>query len=110
MPENKKKSILIIGGGSVGAIAALNLEAGGVATVTAVLRSNYDAVTKKGFDIHSCDHGKILNWKPSHSKQSSMASCPAHQGRSASTNTGTQSATPYPTYSRKIYRLTISSF
>lgn len=60
-----KKNVLLIGGGSVGTIAALNLEAGGLANVTLVLRSNYNVVNDKGFDIESCDHGAIKGWKPS---------------------------------------------
>ncbi|XTI86055.1 hypothetical protein V2W45_1232152 [Cenococcum geophilum] len=39
-PEN----VLIIGSGAVGAIAALNLEVGGLATITVVQRSNFAAV------------------------------------------------------------------
>lgn len=61
----EKKTVLIVGGGAVGAIAALNLEVGGLAEVTLVLRSNYDAVSKDGFDIKSCDHGHVRNWRPS---------------------------------------------
>ncbi|KAF1848585.1 2-dehydropantoate 2-reductase [Cucurbitaria berberidis CBS 394.84] len=62
---NPKKSILIIGGGAVGAIAALNLEAGGLATVTIVLRSNYNVVKEHGYHIESCDHGVLEAWRPS---------------------------------------------
>lgn len=65
MSESQKKSVLIIGGGAVGAIAALNLEVGGLANVTLVLRSNYAAVSANGFDIKSCDHGRVQGWKPS---------------------------------------------
>ncbi|KAF2445793.1 2-dehydropantoate 2-reductase [Karstenula rhodostoma CBS 690.94] len=65
MTSSLKKSVLIIGGGAVGAIAALNLEVGGLASVTLVLRSNYNAVSEHGFDIKSCDHGSIPAWKPS---------------------------------------------
>ena len=60
-----KKSVLIIGGGAVGAIAAVNLEFGGLATVTVVLRSNYNVVKDKGYTIESCDHGKLDEWRPS---------------------------------------------
>ena len=63
-----KKTVLVIGGGAVGAIAALNLEVGGLAEVTLVLRSNFDAVKAKGFDITSCDHGHVQGWRPSISK------------------------------------------
>ncbi|KAF1979539.1 2-dehydropantoate 2-reductase [Bimuria novae-zelandiae CBS 107.79] len=65
MIEAQKKTVLIIGGGAVGAIAALNLEVGGLAEVTLVLRSNYDAVNTHGFDIKSCDHGQVQGWKAS---------------------------------------------
>ena len=65
MANTQKKLVLIIGGGAVGAIAALNLEAGGLATVTVVLGSNYDAVHEKGYRIESCDHGLVQAFKPS---------------------------------------------
>lgn len=58
------QSILLIGCGSVGTIAALNLETGGHATVSAVLRSNFEAVQTRGFLIESCDHGSIQSWRP----------------------------------------------
>lgn len=60
-----KKTVLIIGGGAVGAIAAVNLEVGGLATVTVVLRSNYNVVKEKGYTIESCDHGSLTGWRPS---------------------------------------------
>lgn len=62
----KKSKILLVGGGSVGAIAALNLESGGHAAVTVVLRSNYHAVKDKGYSIESCDHGSVIGWRPTH--------------------------------------------
>lgn len=61
----EKAEILLVGSGGVGTIAALNLEKGGLARVTAVLRSNYDKVINNGFHIESCDHGEIQNWRPS---------------------------------------------
>jgi len=66
MADNRKKNVLIIGGGAVGAIAALGLEAGGLATVTVVLRSSFAAVNSSGYSITSCDHGVLKGWKPSH--------------------------------------------
>ncbi|EXK30467.1 2-dehydropantoate 2-reductase [Fusarium oxysporum f. sp. melonis 26406] len=57
--------VLIVGGGGVGTIAAYNLEKGGLATVTMVLRSNYTVVKESGFHIESCDHGTIKEWRPS---------------------------------------------
>lgn len=47
----------------MGAIAALNLEAGG-SKVTVVLRSNFNVVSTEGYTIESCDHGSIKNWRP----------------------------------------------
>lgn len=64
MTENKK-TVLVIGGGSVGTIAALNLEVSDLAAVTIVLRSNYNVVSEKGYKIESCDHGSLESWKPS---------------------------------------------
>ncbi|KAF2728122.1 hypothetical protein EJ04DRAFT_556955 [Polyplosphaeria fusca] len=63
---DSKKNVLVIGGGAVGAIAALNLEVGGLATVSVVLRSNFKPVNESGYSIESCDHGILKNWKPSH--------------------------------------------
>ncbi|KAK5219154.1 hypothetical protein LTR99_006464 [Exophiala xenobiotica] len=60
----EKARILLIGSGGIGTMTALNLEHGGLATVTAVLRSNYTAVKEKGFTIDSCDHGKFEGWRP----------------------------------------------
>ena len=62
-----KSNVLLLGSGGVGTIVALNLEGGGLASVTAVLRSNYDQVERNGFDIKSCDHGELKGWRPSKS-------------------------------------------
>lgn len=59
-----KKNVLLIGGGAVGAIAAVNLEVGGLAEVTVVLRSNYQVVKESGYTIESCDHGNLKGWRP----------------------------------------------
>ncbi|KAH7407762.1 ketopantoate reductase PanE/ApbA-domain-containing protein [Cadophora sp. MPI-SDFR-AT-0126] len=59
-----KSNVLLVGSGGVGTMAAYNLEAGGLATVTAVLRSNFKAVSENGFTITSVDHGEIKGWKP----------------------------------------------
>lgn len=62
----KKARVLLIGSGGVGTMAAYALEAGGLAEVTAVCRSNYDTVMKSGFTIDSIDHGHdITGWRPS---------------------------------------------
>ena len=59
-----KANVLVVGMGGIGVIAALNLETGGQATVSAVVRSAYDVVTSRGFKIDSVDHGKISGWRP----------------------------------------------
>lgn len=59
-----KANTLLIGGGAVGAIAAVNIESGQLGAVTAVLRSNYEAVNRVGYNIQSVDHGALRGWKP----------------------------------------------
>ncbi|CZT13088.1 hypothetical protein WAI453_005866 [Rhynchosporium graminicola] len=59
-----KSHILLVGSGGLGTMAAYNLEVGGLATITAVLRSNYKAVADNGFTLTSVDHGNIKGWKP----------------------------------------------
>lgn len=61
-----KKRVLLVGSGGVGTIASLNLELSGKAEVTSVIRSDYDKVTKDGFEIDSVDYGKFSGWRPSH--------------------------------------------
>lgn len=57
--------ILLIGSGGVGTIASVALEStNGASQVTSVLRSDYEKVTKSGFEINSIDHGNLKNWKP----------------------------------------------
>lgn len=53
-----------MGSGGVGTIAAVVLEKSGRARVTVVLRSSYEVVNEKGFDIESVDHGDLMGWKP----------------------------------------------
>ncbi len=64
-----KANVLLVGSGGVGTLAAYNLEAGGLASVTSVLRSNHDAVAKNGFTITSLDHGYVNGWRPSTSME-----------------------------------------
>ncbi|KAH8886187.1 6-phosphogluconate dehydrogenase C-terminal domain-like protein [Thozetella sp. PMI_491] len=61
---DSKARVLLIGSGGVGTIAAVNLEAGGLASVVAVLRSNYQVVKERGFSITSVDHGTLIGWRP----------------------------------------------
>ncbi|KAE8154062.1 6-phosphogluconate dehydrogenase [Aspergillus avenaceus] len=60
-----KANVLVFGGGAVGAIATLNIEAGGLGQVTAVLRSNFQVVRDEGYKIESVDHGSCHGWRPS---------------------------------------------
>jgi 2-dehydropantoate 2-reductase len=60
----QKARVLLVGAGGIGTMTALNLEQGGLAAVTAILRSNYTVVSEKGFTIDSCDHGKFEGWRP----------------------------------------------
>ena len=57
-------NVLLLGGGSVGAIAAWNLEANKQAAVTVVCRSNFPVLSRNGYRIESCDHGTIQGYKP----------------------------------------------
>ncbi|GME69652.1 unnamed protein product [[Candida] boidinii] len=59
-----KSKVLLIGMGGVGTIAAYALEYGGKAEVTAVLRSDYDLLKEKGFEINSVDYGHIPVFRP----------------------------------------------
>ncbi|RMD41136.1 hypothetical protein DV735_g4011, partial [Chaetothyriales sp. CBS 134920] len=61
----EKKRVLLIGSGGIGTITALNLELSGECAVTAVLRSNYNAVKENGFQIDAADYGKFKSWRPS---------------------------------------------
>ncbi|KAL4912873.1 ketopantoate reductase PanE/ApbA C terminal-domain-containing protein [Aspergillus aurantiobrunneus] len=60
----EKARVLIIGTGGIGTISAYALEQGGKAEVTAVMRSNYDVVSKAGFEIDSIQYGRISGWRP----------------------------------------------
>ncbi|KAL0264086.1 hypothetical protein SLS55_000030 [Diplodia seriata] len=66
MGSESRIRVLVVGTGGVGTMASVALEKSGRATVTAVLRSNYDQVKAHGFEIDSCDHGKLSGWRPSH--------------------------------------------
>lgn len=59
-----KANVLLVGCGGIGAISALNLQSGGKATVTAVLRSNYEHVKSHGLHIQSVDHGVVESFRP----------------------------------------------
>ncbi|KAI7204631.1 6-phosphogluconate dehydrogenase C-terminal domain-like protein [Hortaea werneckii] len=60
-----KTKVLIVGGGGVGTMAAYALQSGGNAEVHVVLRSNFDTVKSRGFDIDSLQHGAgIKGFRP----------------------------------------------
>ncbi|CAG8399054.1 unnamed protein product [Penicillium salamii] len=59
-----KSRVLVVGTGGIGTMSAYALEQGGLAEVTAVMRSNYDAATTQGIDIDSVQWGQIKAWKP----------------------------------------------
>lgn len=59
------KQVLLVGSGGVGTIVSLNLERSGQAQVTSVIRSDYQHVKEKGFQIESIDHGNYDSWRPS---------------------------------------------
>ncbi|CCL99355.1 uncharacterized protein FIBRA_01373 [Fibroporia radiculosa] len=58
------KDVLLVGLGAVGAIYSLILKRSGQARVTAVARSNYEAVSAKGLHIKSRKYGELQGWKP----------------------------------------------
>lgn len=57
--------VLVVGSGGIGTIAALNIQLGGQAEVTCVLRSNFQKVSQNGFKIESIDHGVVESFRPS---------------------------------------------
>lgn len=59
-----KSRVLVVGTGGIGTMSAYALENGGLAEVTAVMRSNYDAAVKNGIDIDSVQYGQIKAWRP----------------------------------------------
>jgi ketopantoate reductase len=60
-----KRRVLVVGAGGVGTMVCVALERSNMASVTAVLRSNYEQVVQNGFEIESIDHGKLSAWRPS---------------------------------------------
>lgn len=65
-----KPSVLVIGSGGVGSIAALALTLNNRSNVTLVVRSAYDKASTEGFEIDSVTYGQIKNWKPAHISRS----------------------------------------
>ncbi|KAF9890818.1 hypothetical protein FE257_005389 [Aspergillus nanangensis] len=63
--SQEKRRVLVVGGGGVGTMACVALEKSNMASVTVVLRSNFNKVVQDGFEIESVDHGKLTAWRPS---------------------------------------------
>ncbi|KAE8332939.1 ApbA-domain-containing protein [Aspergillus sergii] len=60
-----KSRVLVVGTGGIGTVCAYALERGGLAEVTAVMRSTYDRAIQQGIDIDSVDFGNsIKSWRP----------------------------------------------
>ncbi|KAJ3797043.1 6-phosphogluconate dehydrogenase [Lentinula aff. detonsa] len=58
------KEVLVVGFGGVGSIYSLIAKRSGLARVTAVARSNYDAVNQNGMHFKSTKYGDIPKWRP----------------------------------------------
>ncbi|KAI0652932.1 6-phosphogluconate dehydrogenase C-terminal domain-like protein [Cubamyces menziesii] len=58
------KDVLLIGYGAVGAVYSLILKRSGLARVTVVARSNYEAAHEKGMTFKSRKYGNIQGWRP----------------------------------------------
>ncbi|TID23836.1 hypothetical protein CANINC_003128 [Pichia inconspicua] len=57
-------NILLVGTGGVGTIVALGLHYNKKASISVVVRSDYEKVKETGWTIHSVDYGNINGWKP----------------------------------------------
>ncbi|PSK41397.1 hypothetical protein C7M61_001079 [Candidozyma pseudohaemuli] len=65
-----KPSVLVVGSGGVGTIAALSLTLNEKCNVTLVVRSAFDKASTEGFTINSVTYGNLKNWKPTHVSKS----------------------------------------
>ncbi|KAL5483425.1 hypothetical protein ACEPAI_8656 [Sanghuangporus weigelae] len=64
MSATDTKDVLLVGLGAIGVIYAHVLERSGRARVTAVARSNYEAIKRDGMHIMSDKYGEISSWRP----------------------------------------------
>lgn len=64
--SSPRSKVLIVGLGGVGVLAAYALEYNKKAEVTALIRSDYDRVIEKGYEINSVDYGHIEGFRPTH--------------------------------------------
>ncbi|CEP22295.1 unnamed protein product [Cyberlindnera jadinii] len=60
------KKVLVVGLGGVGVIAAYTLQLNADCEVSAVIKSDYEHVKSNGYELDSCDYGKIDSWRPNH--------------------------------------------
>lgn len=60
----EKPKVLLVGQGAIGSVCAVALMYTGKSIVTSVVRSDYETLSTKGFEIDSCDYGHIDNFKP----------------------------------------------
>ncbi|KAF7969656.1 hypothetical protein HWV62_26696 [Athelia sp. TMB] len=58
------KDVLVVGFGAVGSIYSLVLKRSNLVRVTAVARSNYDAIERDGLHIKSTRYGEHIGWRP----------------------------------------------
>lgn len=58
--------ILLVGTGGVGTIVAYGLVYNKKASVSVVVRSDYNKVKENGWTINSVDYGKVEGWKPNY--------------------------------------------
>ncbi|KAH9474633.1 hypothetical protein JR316_0013097 [Psilocybe cubensis] len=58
------KEVLVVGFGAVGAIYSLILKRSGLARVTCVARSNFNAINDSGVQFRSRKYGSIDGWRP----------------------------------------------
>lgn len=71
--SEQKARVLIVGTGGVGTMSAYALEQGGKAEVTAVMRSNYEAVKANGVNIDSVQYGNGIRFRPTNSELSCLS-------------------------------------
>lgn len=56
--------VLVVGTGGLGSIVAFALSYTAKASVSVVVRSDYEKVKRDGWEINSCDYGHVKGWKP----------------------------------------------
>ncbi|CAB4252207.1 similar to Saccharomyces cerevisiae YDL144C Putative protein of unknown function [Maudiozyma barnettii] len=59
-------NVIVVGAGGVGVICALSLCTKGKTDVSLVVRSDFNHVQEKGYQIDSCNYGKLDSWRPHH--------------------------------------------